>query len=50
MKNHNTMKVVFKVDSLLNPQNSRDNCSYISCEDRCNKLDINRKKTRHSGR
>lgn len=39
---------VFTFDVALNPVNTDKIRSYSSCEDRCNKLDVNRKKTHNS--
>ena len=50
MKNQETMKnSVFSIDDLLNPANDRDSHSFRSCEDRCNKLEVRRSRTRHAG-
>lgn len=37
---------IFKVNDILNPQNKARADSFISCEDRCNKLEVRRSKTK----
>lgn len=41
--------VVFSIDAMLNPNNADAIRSFTSCEDRCNKLEVRRTKTKHSG-